>query len=355
MTWGKAKIQRENGEWVDAQAPKIISASRSTDIPAWYADWFFHRLKVGYSAWKNPFNGKHSYVSYQSTRFVVFWSKNPQPLLLHLNELEERKINCYIQFTLNDYEAEGLEKGVPSLKERIQTFKTLVERLGKGHVIWRFDPLILTDKISIDDLLRKIENTGNQLVGYTEKLVFSFADILSYKKVKNNLEINHINYSDWTEDKMLYFAERLAQLNKKWNYQLATCGEKISLEKFNIQHNHCIDDNLIIRFAWKDKELMDFLGVEIKVIENSLFGAEPIPANAIIIDAQHYAIKKKDNKDKGQRTTCGCMISKDIGQYDTCPHLCEYCYANTSKENAISNYKQHQNNNFAETITGIAQ
>ncbi|MBQ5477040.1 MAG: DUF1848 family protein, partial [Bacteroidaceae bacterium] len=157
--WKKDKIQRENGETVDAQFPVIVSASRSTDIPAFYADWFFHRLKIGYSAWRNPFNGVNSYVSYKDTRFIVFWSKNPKPLLQHLDYLKERDINCYIQYTLNDYVAEGLERGVPSVEERIETFKTLVERLGKGRVVWRFDPLILTDKISIDDLLRKIERT----------------------------------------------------------------------------------------------------------------------------------------------------------------------------------------------------
>lgn len=75
MAWDKVKIQRDNGEWVEAQAPIIVSASRSTDIPAFYADWFFLRLKVGYSAWTNPFNGVKSFVSYKNTRFIVFWSK----------------------------------------------------------------------------------------------------------------------------------------------------------------------------------------------------------------------------------------------------------------------------------------
>jgi hypothetical protein len=229
--WKKNKIQRENGEWVDAQFPIIVSASRSTDIPAFYSDWFFHRLKVGYSAWTNPFNGVKSYVAYNDTRFIVFWSKNPKPLLQHLDYLNERNINCYVQFTLNDYVKEGLEKGVPSVEDRIGTFKALVEKLGKCRVIWRFDPLILTDKITIDELLVKIENIGDQLLGYTEKLVFSFADIVSYKKVKSNLERNGINYSEWTESQMINFAERLQHLNKKWGYKLATCGEKIDIAK----------------------------------------------------------------------------------------------------------------------------
>jgi DNA repair photolyase len=350
--WRKGKIQRENGELVDAQFPVIVSASRSTDIPAFFADWFFHRLKLGYSAWTNPFNGVKSYVAYNDTRFIVFWSKNPNPLLQHLDYLKELGIGCYIQYTLNDYVAEGLERGVPPLAERIETFKTLVGQLGKGHIVWRFDPLILTDQITISDLLGKIENIGNQLVGYTEKLVFSFADIAAYKKVKTNLDKNGIKYSEWTPEQMAEFAHRLVELNNanNWNYKLATCGETANLD--GIEHNHCVDDNLMIRFAHHDKALMDFLGVEIHNVENTLFGTTAVPANAIMLNGSQYAIKHKDNHDKGQRIACGCTASKDIGEYNTCPHLCEYCYANASKDTAVRNWKQHQRNCFGETITG---
>ena len=105
VTWkDKISITLEDGASAVAQAPQIISASRSTDIPAFYADWFFRRLDIGYSVWKNPFNGVKSYVSYKNTRFIVFWSKNPRPLLAYLNKLEDKGLNCYVQFTLNDYE-----------------------------------------------------------------------------------------------------------------------------------------------------------------------------------------------------------------------------------------------------------
>ena len=344
--WQKTQIKRENGEIVDAQAPIIVSASRSTDIPAFYADWFFHRLKVGYSAWTNPFNGVKGYVSYQNTRFIVFWSKNPLSLLNHLDYLKERNIGCYIQYTLNDYEKEGLERGVPKLSERIGTFKQLVDKLGKGRVIWRFDPLLLTDDISIDALLSKIECIGDQLQGYTEKLVFSYADILSYRKVEANLRKNNVSYCDWQEPQMLEFAERLAELNHKWGYTLATCGEKIDLKQFGIEHNHCIDYDLIVRFSNDDKELMDFIGAAIKNRRYDLFGEpEPLPASAILLPGNRYAIK-----DGGQRDFCGCMRSKDIGEYNTCIHLCEYCYANTSKEKAVENYKRHMLNPKSESI-----
>ena len=122
--WKHTEIMID-GQPVKAQAPLIVSASISTDIHAFYADWFFDRLEKGYSAWTNPFNGVKSYVSYEQTRFIVFWSKNPEPLLPYLHLLKERNIRCYIQYTLNDYEKEKLEK-VPPLAKRFETFKLLV-------------------------------------------------------------------------------------------------------------------------------------------------------------------------------------------------------------------------------------
>ncbi len=353
-TWNKENLPRENGEVVPMQLPEIVSASRSTDIPAFYADWFFHRLKVGYSAWINPFNGVKGYVSYKNTRFIVFWSKNPRPLIPYLDYLKERNIGCYIQYTLNDYEKEELERGVLPLAERIDTFKRLVDMMGIGHVIWRFDPMILSDEISMDILLEKIQNIGNQLIGYTEKLVFSFADILSYKKVKYNLEINGIHYHEWTEEQMNEFAYKLSCVNKelRWNYQLATCGEKIDIEKYGIVHNRCIDGDLIARLAWEDKELMKFMKVKIEhVPAPSLFGETELPQGAILLPHNHYFISTH-KKDAGQRHFCKCMVSKDIGEYNTCPHLCEYCYANTTKQIAIENWKRYQLNKESETIIG---
>ena len=220
-------------------------------------------------------------------------------------------------------------------------------------MIWRFDPLLLTDDISIDTLLSKIEFIGDHLQGYTEKLVFSYADILSYRKVRANLEKSHIPYHEWTELQMLEFAERLAELNKKWGYTLATCGEKVDLQQFGIEHNHCVDDALIIRFAYEDKKLMDFLKVKMFPMPvPNLFGeSESLPEDAIILPNNTYATHG-DNRDKGQRLFCGCIVSKDIGEYNTCPHLCEYCYANSSKEIAVRNWKEHKKNQFGETIKG---
>lgn len=355
-TWNKDIITILNGKQVSAMAPVIVSASRSTDIPAFYSDWFFHRLSEGYSAWKNPFNGKYSYVSYHRTKFIVFWSKDPSPLLKYLDKLKTMNggIGCYIQYTMNDYDKEGLEKGVPPLPHRIDTFKRLVDYFGgPGQVIWRHDPLILTDKIDSNQLLDKIERIGDQLKGYTERLVFSYADIVEYTKVRRNLENNGIKYKEWQPEQMIEFAAKLVEMNrsKGWNYELATCGELGQYPE--IIPNHCVDDRLIVRFGYKSPEILKLLGAEIISPLGDLFGTPQIPSDAIELDGGLYAVIKKNNRDAGQRTSCGCCISKDIGEYNTCPHQCEYCYANTTKEIALENYNRYCNNKESETITGV--
>ena len=140
-------------------APHILSVSRATDIPAFYSEWFFYRLKEGYCKWKNPFSGKEYVISFENVRFIVFWSKNTAPLIPYLDLLKEKNINFYIQFTLNDYEAEKFELSVPAPYERIETFKIISNKYGKDSVIWRFDPLILTDKVGIPDLINRIEKS----------------------------------------------------------------------------------------------------------------------------------------------------------------------------------------------------
>lgn len=341
MNWDKIKIIKQNGEVVEAQTPIIISASRSTDIPAFYSDWLVQRMKEGYVKWKNPFNGVPLYVSFNKIRLIVFWSKNPKPIIKHLDYFDKKIKNYYFQYTLNDYYKEKLEPNVPDVQSRIDTFIELSERIGKDKVIWRFDPLILTNTIGVDELLKKAENIGNELKNYTEKMIFSFADIKLYKKVQNNLRKNSIKYLEFNERLMNDFASGLHQLNKNWNFEIGTCAEKIPLEKYDIKHNKCIDDDLIIKLFRQDKELMKFLGVKEIPVQKELFAAESV-----------VEYKTNKLKDKGQREFCGCIVSKDIGEYNTCPHLCEYCYANTSKEIALANWNHHKQSPNNEMIKG---
>ena len=335
MQWQKEKIKLDNNTTVDAQAPIIISASRSTDIPTFYSDWFISRWEAGYIKWTNPFNGQPLYVSFKNTRLVVFWTKNPRPMFKHLDYLDKNIPNYYFQFSLNDYDKEKYEAKVPSVESRIKTFKELSQRLGKKRVVWRYDPLILTKDIDVNELLRRVKNIGDQIHEFTEKLVFSFVDIDIYKKVENNLKKEDVPYIEWTTQNMEEFAKGISQINKDWGLQLGTCSEKIDLDKYGIVHNKCIDDDLMIDLFSHDSQLMDFLGVEIK--QPDLFSDGEI-------------IKTRNLKDKGQREDCGCIMAKDIGQYNTCPHECNYCYANASKEIAKKNYKRYLENPSSESI-----
>jgi len=226
--------------------------------------------------------------------------------------------NYYFQFTLNDYNR-NIEPNMPVLQKRIETFIKLSERIGKEKVIWRFDPLLLTDNINSDDLLRKIDNIAEKLSGYTDKFVFSFVDIKNYRKVQNNLKKAGINAFEYTEKQMLQTAKGISKIFAGSNIQTATCAEEIDLSQFNIYHNKCIDDDLMVKLFSNDEKLMNFLGV--KKNETGIF-----------------AVRKKNLKDKGQRKLCRCIESKDIGMYNSCPAMCAYCYANSGKKSVFVNY-----------------
>ncbi len=343
-------IITSTGERVEAVAPVIISASRSTDIPAFYAQWFVNRLRAGYCVWYNPFNQKPTYVSFARCKVVVFWTKNPQPLIPLLHELDERGIHYYFQFTLNDYDAERFEPNVPSVDTRIQTFRELSELIGHERVIWRFDPLIVTPQLTQHDLLVKVWNLGNKLKFLTDKLVFSFIDINGYRKVQTNLvkETTHfakntIEEAEFTQAQMDEVAAGLAKCRDRWaaegwNVQLATCAEQVDLHKYGIEHNRCIDGELMKRLWANDEELLYFLKYGEMPDAGSLFG----------LDFSRPALTPEKMKDKGQRKLCGCMMSKDIGMYNTCSHFCVYCYANTSKEVVQKNRLRH--NDKSESI-----
>ena len=290
------------------------------------------RLREGGCEWKNMYNGSIREVPFDKTRMIVFWSKNPKPMLERLDEVEALGFRQYFfQFTLNDYVREGLEPNVPPVAERIDTFKRLADRIGKERVIWRFDPLMLgcaadtavgppACSLSIDELLERIGHIGRQLKGYTEKLVFSFIDIGAYRKVQRNLE--GLSVREFSSKEQWQFAQGLAELNKELGLELAICGEEADLSAYGVRHNKCVDDELMMRLFHDDAALMDFIGAEY-----DMFSGWHIP---------------KSKKDKGQRKACGCIVSKDIGAYNTCPHLCRYCYANAQDSQVLANFARHR-------------
>ena len=312
---------------VEAIAPVIISASRSTDIPAFYGDWFMARLRKGYVKWKSPFGGSPVYVSFAKARVIVFWSKNPAPFFPYLSELDRMGYNYYFLFTLNDYDTERLEPGVPPVDERIATFIRLSERIGRGRVVWRFDPLVLSENITVGDLLEKIRRIGDRIHPYTERLVISFVDIAKYAKVQRNLKVQGFSgLREFTPGDVTEFCGGLEALNRRWGLSITACGECRDLSMYGILPGQCISYGLMTKEFGGDQALMEFL--------------QPGGQQALTA-ASRSALPARYLKDPGQRSCCGCIVSKDIGQYSTCMHLCAYCYANSSPAAVRRHYLQY--------------
>ena len=287
-----------NKKTIKASAPYIISASRATDIPAFFGNEFIKSFEKGYIKRQNPFNKKDYYISFKNVRVIVFWTKNAAPFIDKLDFFDDKNINYYFQYTLNNYDNEGFEQNLQNINERIETFKKLSNKIGKDKVIWRFDPLILSNTISVNILIERIYNITQQIHLHTEKLVFSFVDIKKYYKIKRRLEnYSNLGIREFTEIEKLSFAEALSDINQDFNLQLSTCAENSDFSKFSIEHNKCIDNKLLIKLFHKDLDLLIFLN------------------------------KSGNLKDNSQRKLCNCINSKDIGKYNTCRHQCIYCYA----------------------------
>jgi len=336
MTWkGWEKIPLEipdpsdpsGKQTVEAIAPVIVSASRSTDIPAFYGDWFTGRLNAGYVRWKSPFGGRPVFVSFKKARLFVFWSKNPAPFLPVLDTLDRRGLGYYFLYTLNDYDAERLEPQVPPVDERIATFIRLSRRIGKGRVVWRFDPLVLSDTITVGELLDRIRYIGDRIAPFTGRLVFSFVDIEKYAKVRRNLCAGgYRSAREFTDAEVSEFCKGLMHLNEDWGLAVTACAERRDLSRYRIGRGQCISYDLMTTEFAGDAELMAFLGPDGQQTLVGSLTADP----------------SRRLKDPGQRNTCRCIVSKDIGQYSTCPHLCTYCYANTSAAVVQRNYSHYQ-------------
>jgi DNA repair photolyase len=307
MPWPKVTITTDSGEAKEAIAPLIISASRSTDIPAFYGEWFLRRLSAGYARWVNPFTGRPVHVSFENARVFVFWSKNPLPFLPLLKELDRRNLMYYFQVTVNNYEKEGLERGVPPLAQRLRTFKRLSGLIGKERVLWRFDPLLLTDTLSPEELLLRIKRVGNELAGYTERLTVSF--ITLYEKVARKLK--NAGIRAWEDSERTAVLQGIGGAAREWKIQAVSCADENDYTRYGISAGKCIDGALIARLTGNRGPVSEFLK------------------------------RGGGTKDKGQRPHCGCIVSKDIGAYNTCGHDCVYCYANASPRSAARNLRRY--------------
>ena len=278
----------------------IISASRRTDIPAFYSEWFFNRIKEGFVDVLNPFNLKQVSrisLSPKVVDCIVFWTKDAAPIIDRLDELKQYKF--YFQFTITPYD-EDVEPGLlrnQSKTDIIRTFQRLSKKIGRDKVIWRYDPILLSPTHSVDWHFDQFEYFVKNLAPYTNRCVISFLDL--YAKTKHNTQPLRIR--DISVDEMRELALGISQI-ADGKIEVQSCSEKIDLAEFGISHGACIDKDIIEHV----------IGAEIDIA-----------------------------KDKTQREECGCMASVDIGQYDTCTHLCAYCYANFRPQIAAENFKAH--------------
>ena len=282
----------------------ILSVSRRTDIPAFYSDWFFNRIREGYVDVRNPMNAhqvSRIKITPDVVDCIVFWTKNPQNMLVRLNELEE--YNYYFQFTINPYDKQ-IEKNVPFKATIIETFSKLSQQIGRNRVIWRYDPILITDKIDIAYHVKYFEELAKRLENLTTRCVISFVDL--YKKTIRNTK--DLNMREPSQAEMKCLAEKIVNIARRYGIQVLSCAESVNLSEEGVEHGCCIDPNLI-------EEICGY----------------------------HIDVKK----DKNQREECKCVESIDIGAYNTCCHACAYCYANFNNEKVKSqSFKHHKNSSL---------
>lgn len=280
----------------------ILSVSRRTDIPNYYSDWFFNRIKEGFLYVRNPMN------THQISRIdlspnvvdcIVFWTKNPANMIKKLDCLKDYAY--YFQFTLTGY-GKDIEPNLPNKREElISTFKRLSEKVGKEKVVWRYDPILISKQYTVDYHLKAFEETAGSLADYTDKVVISFVDF--YAKTQRNTK--ELGMKQMTNDEMIRLAAKMARIASKYNLIIESCAEQINLQNVGIQHGSCIDKKLIEKIL---------------------------------------GCKLSGKKDKNQREECGCLESVEVGAYNTCLNGCKYCYANFNDEKVKENVKLYNHN-----------
>lgn len=285
----------------------IISASRRTDIPAFYAPWLVNRLRQGYCTVPNPFNRKQiSRVSLlpQDVDVIVFWTRNPRPLMKVLDAVEHLgHTRYYFQFTILDNPT-SMDPKSPSTTASIDTFKALADRIGPGRVVWRYDPVVFTPTTTVDYHRAAFDRLAGRLQGYTRRVVVSVVD--RYKKAEPRIRALDGSATEFlepaSESCLAPLFTHLASSARACGLAIESCAEEIDLRRCGIEPGRCVDDRLV---------------------------------------REEFALDVTRSKDAGQRPACGCVSSRDIGMYDSCLYGCQYCYATRSFERARLNHGEH--------------
>ncbi len=284
----------------------IVSASRRTDIPAFFGPWFADRVREGFCRVPNPFNPRQ--VSRISLRpedvdAVVFWTRHPRSLTPRLSVLDRREIPYFFLFTLLDY-PDFLEPGSPPLPDRLAAFHALSERLGPDRVIWRYDPVVLGNWTDPDFHRETFARLARSLAGRTRRCVISLMD--GYAKVRRRLaplERKGFVLENWNPARHGPLMADLARIGAEHGIRLQSCAEAVDLAPFGIPPGACVDGAFLER---------------------------------------RFGVPNPGRKDPGQRSRCRCAPSRDIGMYDTCGFGCRYCYATRNSETAARRRKNHR-------------
>jgi hypothetical protein len=278
----------------------VISASRRTDLPAFYAEWLIRRFRAGYCRVPNPYYPQQvSQISLapEDVDVIVFWTRNPSPFLPYLAELNERQYRSYFQYTLLA-NPPSLDPGALPVKTSLATFRALADAIGPERVVWRYDPIVLSTETGYDFHRRSFERLATALRGHTWRCVVSLLD--PYCKTEKRMKgIDLLPQAGQEFEALMCFLAEVARDN---DMDIQSCAEPASLEPFGIRPGKCVDDAYI----------------------REVFG----------LDVSHA-------KDPVQRPACGCVTSRDIGAYDTCLAGCQYCYATSSFDRSKTNYQRH--------------
>jgi len=274
----------------------ILSASRRTDIPAYYSEWLVNRLHAGYVLTRNPMN--HTQVSKVILNpdiidCIVFWTKDPLNMLDKLDTIDKLGYRYYFQFTLTPYD-KSVEKRLRDKEEIIKTFCQLSDRIGKGKVVWRYDPVILNGVFDFIFHKEQFTRLCSKLCRHTEQCIISFVDI--YSKLRTDI-LREISMDERAE-----LGRMISSTAKDFGITVKACCENSYLSEYGIEQASCIDKLLIERICGYSPDI---------------------------------------KRDRNQRDSCRCFESIDIGAYNTCKNGCVYCYANYSLESVNKNYKRH--------------
>ena len=274
----------------------IINTGQRTDIPAFYAKWFINRIRQGYVCVRNPFNPRQVSryrLDPELVDVLAFCTKNPRPMFEYMNLIKD-----YGQFwfvTITPY-GKDIEPNVPDKHQILDDFKQLSSIVGKNGVAWRYDPILITDKYTAQYHLHAFKQIVEALEGYTDTVVISFVDL--YEKVKRNFpELKEVS-----KEERINLGRQMIEIAGNHNMTVKTCAEGDELAIYGADTSGCM-------------KISDYE----KAINKKL-------------TVKNY---------KGARAECACYIACDIGAYNTCKHLCRYCYANAESNIVLENSLKH--------------